>query len=248
MSRYLRNRAQTLETAIYTFQHPDSRGIIELIGMMDFGNQGYYDAIANRAQRTDAAGGLVHYETIDGWRQLHLDEEAAEDMRRIPEAFGLIATIIAQHTGTKSHSEAFSYQKRWQNHDITAGELVSLLGMEWVTKQLRAAEKLQALNNKYPKLAGKMVRGQLRSAPYLSPLVQWPLNRREAQVEHRRSSIAVAAVNKARTADPDQPIAMLWGPGHLPHIKKGLNRLGYKRIGVEWLGALSLRKPENIAQ
>jgi hypothetical protein len=90
-----------------------------------------------------------------------------------------------------------------------------------------------------------LMRGITRAMPTLSILKDLGIigdKHLDKIIVDHRNDVALNAVRETLDKDPDQDIALLWGAGHIPGLKSGLEQLGYRTTTRRWLGAFALKK------
>lgn len=249
LERVMRVRSKTIQTPIWDFRHNSTDSRISLVGMMHVGEQSYYDAVAEHVATTEDQGSVVHYELVkkpvnDGQAML---PEITADMASYLEDMRVPVDLVMQHFDVVKQIDALEYKPHWENHDTSTEELVAMLGPKGLEDMVESIRKIKKLNEENPELTGKVLKRAFR----FLPLITWLGNfieddeqekRQDAVIIHHRNNIAIKAVEERIAEEPDRGVTMLWGANHLPGIRQGLERSGYRRTGVQWLGAFSLAK------
>ncbi len=221
---------------------------IGFVGMIHAGNQEYYDDIAEYLRGAEKRGSVVHYEGVK--KAVEGDELPEEWVEEAAEAFGqaLPADLIIRHVrDAKKQREALAYQDHWQNHDVSMHEVVQRLGSEVVSEFVKDAGSISKAESEFgPEKFGKFLRKVLLALPTLAPLkdlLKLGDRRMHDVIVTYRNEVALRAVRRQIAAEPGRDITLLWGAGHGPGVIKGLERLGYRKLGTTWLNALTVEPP-----
>lgn len=244
LERSIRSVDGTLATPLYEFEHAHTDSTLSLVGTIHIGTSTYYEDIQAYAQDRQAAGSAVHYELVNKADDAALKAAGPEvaDSVIALRNFGDFFTAICDKLDLVHQTDGITYADSWENHDANELELAQLLGAEAVRKLVQANESLTQLSDSRPDFTAKFLKAVLRTLPVMC-LTQDMLPRSQAKrtLVDYRNTIALKAVARTLADDPDRDITMIWGAGHVPGLRKGLERQGYQARRVRWLGAFSLR-------
>ncbi len=242
----IRIENERLETPLVEFHNPLTGSNIGVVGMIHVAKRPYYKFISDYTAIQQERGATVHFERVrlSNAEELGLVEpEISQSVRRFRAAITRVPEVMAVSLNLTSQREGIDYQPEWQNHDSSDLELVSMLGHSAVNRVAAINRVVSMLDCVVPlqyKRRALNLGFQLLSQIDLEQAKKTKAKQHfDSVVIDHRNNIALAAVEKLLTDQPDSNIVMLWGSAHLPGIGAGLQKLGYAATRRFWLPAFS---------
>jgi hypothetical protein len=240
-----------LQAPVCEYERDDTGSNIALVGMIHVGSQEYFDRIGAYVGHREAAGAAVHYELTKPFtpeeREQH-PEYSGLDLELKQAMLGNIA-LFSRPFNLVYQTKALRYSPEWQNHDMSALEIIDSLGIDEVRKTIENAKRIQQAeifnDTDMLRLA---VHGAFRLVPLVSAVRRLRgKDKTQEVIVDRRNAVALAAVRNTLGADPAADLTLIWGAGHLPGLGKGLQQMGYELRRKAWVNAFSLRPPKTAA-
>jgi predicted double-glycine peptidase len=248
----LRVKEGVMYTPVYEFDHPVTKSNVALAGAIHIGEPPYYQTITDYLLRQEGAGAEIHYEMVKPPTE-HEQASYSDVVLAAAELQGglrFVFELMADSLDAVHQKDAVAYQASWHNYDISVTEIIRLLGDENAQELI---QKLKELEQSFQKIKENisadtlqlLMRGITRAMPTLSILKDLGIigdKHLDKIIVDHRNDVALNAVRETLDKDPDQDIALLWGAGHIPGLKSGLEQLGYRTTTRRWLGAFALKK------
>jgi hypothetical protein len=242
-------RQPVLQTAISEMRQRESRRRVTLLAVVHVGRREYFAEIQRLLADHEAAGGIILYEGIGSL-------SAAEILELPPRERAVYRTLAPLHELYGSFAraldlvfqgDALRYERaRWLNADIPLRELLR----RWAD----SGAPLLPLGE--PGRAGlslpssPLSRAMMALTLLQTPMMLTVLNRLHAYVpaigklrELLLSDRNRAALDVLEASPPDRDALILYGAGHMPGLRDGLERRGYVDCGRRWLTAFTVRLP-----
>jgi hypothetical protein len=245
----IRIRQGMLQTPICEFEQPQTGNGIGFIGMVHIGDYAYYDSVAGYIRYREQTGSIVHYEGVRPTgptsTETALPSPELEKGLLLMDSINALCYLMADANGNVRQKEALNYSEAWENHDMRLEELVRRLGKKSVERYIEIDKNIQDLRKDIDEKSLQMalqivMRGAFRAMPLLSAYNAFRYPDEKRVIIDQRNDIALAAVDQSLVQSPSQAVTMLWGVGHLPGIKKGLQQRGYQQTSEYWLNAFSV--------
>ncbi len=229
---------------IVRYQHPERAGDVALVGMVHWlpDPTPYDEAYQYIAARQDA-GSTIHYELI-----LSAEEDELEQVDRLTKlkydalqrrerAARHIADLLelthqTDHQGFRYHGNDNMDTRGWENHDLTALEIVQRLPSQCLTERARRmTEVLSLVRGLRPDQRKGLREFILEEGTLDDPVPDDPHAAvYEKVIVGDRNEVALQAVERALQDNADASFTLIWGLAHLPGIGIGLEKRGYNRV------------------
>ncbi len=242
----VRTHNNQLQAATWTYIHRATGCRLQLIGMSHIGDAAFYHEVLRRINDHLARGGVVHYERVIPISDEQLAGLSADERSKIERGRNRkLRTKLAHVLGLIDQSELVKPEPSWVNTDMNELELIRLLGTgkvgpgSWLNRLLE-----NSLGRKAVKVIGRKL---LRySAPIynLQQSLVSILPKAEKTMEvlvYDRNDIGLAAAQSHLSSDDPADLLVYWGAGHLPDLNRSFKRLGFERVGEEWLTVINFQ-------
>jgi hypothetical protein len=242
LRKSIRNRDGFLQTPLGEFWHAETGSSIAIVGAMHIGSSPYYDELSEYLLNAEEKGAEIHYEGIKESNESNQAEvkKAAE----LSDSLKVVFEISADLFNAVKQRDEVRYSESWKNHDISIGELITLMGEERVQKIINDVKEIEKIHDEHPKLTEFILQRALSLMPTIGWLGEVGIignkHDRSVIITHR-NNVALEAVRARINEEPEQDIALFWGAGHFDGLKKGIEAFGYRMYAKRWLGALSLK-------
>ena len=211
--------------------------------MIHVGSREYYEAVGALIAAHEARGGLVLYEGLGSLSEVEIAELTVQE-RAVYRALAPLHVLyrsLAGSLGLVFQGEALRYDRcHWIHADLPLRELVrrwaesgapllpfGVAGSpEPAMPEGRLARALGVLMLLQTPFLLTLLRSLRARIPTLSKLAQLLVSNRNR-----------AALDAFDAADPSRDSLILYGAGHMPGIREGLERRGFSGVGERWLTA-----------
>jgi hypothetical protein len=242
-------KAPTLETAVLRMSQRSSGRNVTLIAVIHVGARDYYAEIQRLLDEGQAAGAAILYEGLGSLSESEVGDLPARE-RAIYRALAPLHELysaLAQSLDLVFQGDALRYDRaRWVNADLTLRELLR----RWADSGAPMLPLDAAGGAKLTLPRSGIGRGISAFALLQTPLMLSAINAvqghipaigklRELLVSDRNR----AALDALESIDPHQDALILYGAGHMPGIRAGLELRGYRAGDSFWLRAFSMRLP-----
>jgi hypothetical protein len=227
---------QHLEMQTRTYRHPETGSRIDLIGVVHFAEQQFYDKIQEFIDEREESGAVIHFESTK--RATPEEYKAAPPqvrrnirrIRKIHKGF----KFMSDRLGLVPQKQGLNYRQTWENHDATELDIAARLNPRSLGKYALLSRGLSVVGNVLPPdmmhyflVAGLSTPDEELSKPK-RPTKKY-IEDKNAVIRTYRNEVALAAVDAQLGREPGSDIALLWGGGHVADLGKGLEARHYRQ-------------------
>lgn len=234
-----------LKAPIRTLLNPDTGSSVTLFGMLHAAQPEFYATIAQKVAELEAAGAMVHYETVRPPDQDELNatpELGRVGVQMISKQFEMSLAGFVD-CGLVLQREQMPPAESWENHDISMIEAVKFYGPTGIRELAQAlASGQNVLDELHPLITRaftlQILQSEIAVAAGRSPR-ESVFQGIDRQLSIHRETLALAAADLHLVSDPGSDLLLLWGVAHLAGLTSGFIKRGYKvEDGEQWVIAV----------
>jgi hypothetical protein len=239
------SRSAVATTSILTFNHLHDGQVVTLVGLKHIGHPEYYQQIQDRLANLTMAGAMVHYEGIRSPSNQALRSASRVDRLKIaladrtftaPSRWGWL-----EEFGLVSQWKGLRFDHTWENHDATTLDLARRESLRSAFGRWAGTSLLNLFLSSVSdaRMRETVLPSFISDAEANTDMPQQLENTRDGKVLiSYRNEIALQDMDSYHASQPDAPIALLWGEGHLPGLGRGLSTRNYEMVHQERLVAI----------